>query len=254
LRLFGGKDYDISNAIGVAIGHDHALVLLSTGNVLAINDAWYGKDSVLKSLIYNIIDYDANAISSPDTQFQVLKLACGMNRSALISTTGQLYAWGEKNHSNVLNWRLNDGERDSLGLQPINNRRFPKLTLRNSFSPDLPLNYKGVGNEFVYVVYQSESRVESVLRDRDNWLLKVGRTNNLRRRVSQLSESGPNSLVIGIAFKTYNSRGLEKYIHQSLHNQKKACDIPGRKEWFFSNLAEIEDLRGQFELKSLLVA
>ena len=152
------------------------------------------------------------------------------------------------------NWRLNDGEQNSLGLQPINNRRFPKLTLRNSFSPDLPLNYKGVGNEFVYVVYQSESRVESVLRDRDNWLLKVGRTNNLRRRVSQLSESGPNSLVIGIAFKTYNSRGLEKYIHQSLHNQKKACDIPGRKEWFFSNLAEIEDLRGQFELKSLLVA
>ena len=104
------------------------------------------------------------------------------------------------------------------------------------------------------MVYQSESRIESILRDRENWLVKVGRTNDLQRRVAQLSESGPNSLVIGTAFKTYDSRGLEKYIHKSLHSQKRACDIPGRREWFFSNLTEITDLRGQFERKTVIAA
>ncbi len=151
-------------------------------------------------------------------------------------------------------WKLNDGNGISNQQRNLSPQTLPKLTLRNVLSPGLPLNYKGVGNEFVYVVYQSESRIESILRDRENWLIKVGRTNDLHRRVAQLSESGPNSLVIGTAFKTYDSRGLEKYIHKSLHSQKKACDIPGRREWFFSNLTEITDLRGQFERKTVIAA
>ena len=151
-------------------------------------------------------------------------------------------------------WLLNN--RNSSYVHNINleNKPLPKLTLRSVSNSEIPIKYQGVGNEFVYVIYQSEARIESILRNTDNWVLKVGRTNNLRRRVAQLSLSGPNSLVVGAAFKTYNSRGLENYIHRYLHDQKKACYIPGRREWFFSNLLEIGNLRSQFEQKYRNVA
>ena len=152
------------------------------------------------------------------------------------------------------NWKLNNGKSylycDEIDQQKI----LPKLNLRNDINSEKFLNVKGTGNEFVYVIYQSEARIESILRNRRNWLVKVGRTNDLQRRVAQLSESGPNSLVIGIAFKTNNSRGLEKFIHKALHGRKQACEIPGRREWFYSNLDEISDLRAQFERISLMAA
>lgn len=150
------------------------------------------------------------------------------------------------------NWKLNNGNVNGSKNEIHRHKALPRLILRNVINLEQPLNVKGVGNEYVYVVYQSESRIESVLRNRENWLLKVGRTNNLQRRVAQLSESGSNSLVIGIAFKTYDSKGLEKYIHKALHSQKKACDILGRREWFYSNLAEISRLRAQFERSALM--
>jgi hypothetical protein len=151
-------------------------------------------------------------------------------------------------------WKLNEGITKKSINQTRRDKTLPKLTLRNVVNSEQLLNVKGVGNEYVYVVYQSESRIESILRNRQNWLVKVGRTNNLQKRVAQLSQSGPNSLVIGIAFKSYDSKGLEKYIHKALHSQKKACDIPGRREWFYSNLDEISRLREQFERKSLIAA
>lgn len=146
-------------------------------------------------------------------------------------------------------WRLNDANLSGSASELDYDSEIPRFALRDvtDFGPSL--NVKGVGDEYVYAIYHSESRIESVLRNRENWLLKVGRTNNLQRRVAQLSESGPNSLVIGAAYKTYNSRGLEKYIHQALHAQKKECIIPGRREWFDSNVVEISSLRGQFENK-----
>jgi hypothetical protein len=147
-------------------------------------------------------------------------------------------------------WKINDGKSDNLGDEEDRQKALPRLILRNPRNSMCHLNVKGTGNEYVYVIYQSEARIESVLRNRTNWPLKVGRTNNLQRRVAQLSESGPNSLVIGIAFKTYDSKALEKYIHKALHDQKKACEIPGRREWFYSNMDEISLLRGQFEQNS----
>jgi hypothetical protein len=152
------------------------------------------------------------------------------------------------------NWKLNDGNLNNSKDAVSPHKALPRLILRNVINLETPLNVKGVGDEYVYVVYQSESRIESTLRNHENWLLKVGRTKHLQRRVAQLSESGPNSLVIGIAFKTYDSRGLEKYIHNALHSQKKACDIPGRREWFYSNLGEISRLRVLFERKALMAA
>jgi hypothetical protein len=152
------------------------------------------------------------------------------------------------------NWKLNNGNVNGSKKDIHRHKALPRLILRNIINLEQPSNVKGVGNEYVYVIYQSESRIESVLRNRENWLLKVGRTNNLQRRVAQLSESGPNSLVIGIAFKTYDSKGLEKYIHKALHSQKKACDIPGRREWFYSNLVEISRLRAEYERHALMVA
>ncbi len=152
------------------------------------------------------------------------------------------------------NWKINDGKADNYGVEVEHQKGLPRFSLRNVQSSEQALNVKGSGNEYVYVVYQSEARIESVLRNRQNWLLKVGRTNSLKRRVAQLSESGPNSLVIGIAFKTYDSKGLEKYIHKALQGQKRVCDIPGRREWFYSNMDEISRLRAQFERDSSLVA
>ncbi len=151
-------------------------------------------------------------------------------------------------------WKLNrdhgTSSVNSTGVLDV----FPRLTLRNFSKSEKSINVKGVGSEYVYVVYQSEARIESILRNRKNWPLKVGRTNNLQRRVAQLSESGPNSLVIGIAYKSHDAKGLEKFIHKALHDQKQACEIPGRREWFYSNLDEISDLRRQFERKSFLAA
>jgi len=152
------------------------------------------------------------------------------------------------------NWKINDGKTDNLSVEVEQQKSLPRFILRNPLYSEQYLNVKGSGTEYVYVVYQSESRIESVLRNRQNWLLKVGRTNSLQRRVAQLSESGPNSLVIGIAFKTYDAKGLEKHIHKALHSQKKACDIPGRREWFYSNMDEISFLREQFEHNSSMVA
>ena len=152
------------------------------------------------------------------------------------------------------NWKINHGKNDNLSVEVEQQKALPRFILRNPLYSEQSLNVKGSGNEYVYVVYQSEARIESVLRNRQNWLLKVGRTNNLQRRVAQLSESGPNSLVIGIAFKTYDAKGLEKHIHKALNSQKKACEIPGRREWFYSNMDEISFLRAQFEHNSSMVA
>ena len=151
------------------------------------------------------------------------------------------------------NWKIN-AKKFHVGDEENFSSFMPRLNLRTLKNSEITFNVKGVGDEFVYVVYQSESRIESILRNRENWALKVGRTNNLERRVAQLSESGPNSLVVGIAFKTYNSKALEKSIHKALHSSKKACEIPGRREWFYSNLEEISRLRAQFERHSLLAA
>jgi hypothetical protein len=95
-------------------------------------------------------------------------------------------------------------------------------------------------------------RIEAVLRNRDVWPLKVGKTNNLERRLKQLSESGPNSLCVGLAIYTDNSYNLEQHIHQVLTERGQFLRITGRKEWFRSNLNEIKAISNKYKSKGLI--
>ena len=104
---------------------------------------------------------------------------------------------------------------------------------------DLYFNQKGVGAGYVYVVYSTDLRIESIVNRRKHFPLKVGRTNNIVRRISQLSESGPSALTIGTLFRTDEASNLEKFIHKRLQDQGQHLDIPGRKEWFLSNLQQV---------------
>jgi len=123
--------------------------------------------------------------------------------------------------------------------QIIIKRKYPKLNIRGFEPKNTLYPYYGSGNEFVYVMYETESRIAAILRDRNNWLLKVGRTNDIKRRVAEISQSGPNSLVIGMVFKTNSSKALEIFIHKRLAIEGRKYDLPGRKEWFNSNLTDI---------------
>jgi len=117
--------------------------------------------------------------------------------------------------------------------------------IRNTYFPEpsnpLDLYYKqyGVGSDFVYVVYSTDLRIESIVNGREHFPLKVGKTNNIDRRIAQLSEAGPSSLTIGALFRTDEASRLEKFLHTKLHSKGQHLEIPGRKEWFLSNLSQI---------------
>jgi hypothetical protein len=112
---------------------------------------------------------------------------------------------------------------------------FPKL----SDPKDLYLNQHGVGCDYVYVVYSTDLRIESIVNRRKHFPLKVGRTTNIVRRISQLSEAGPTALTIGTLFRTDQASRLESFIHKNLKDQGQHLDIPGRREWFHSNLQQV---------------
>jgi len=101
------------------------------------------------------------------------------------------------------------------------------------------LNRFGIGSEYVYVIYSSDVRMESVINNFEFFPIKVGKTKNIKRRVEQLSESGPNTLTIGAVFCIDNSTQLEKYIHAKLTDSGQYLDIPGRREWFRSNISQV---------------
>ena len=101
------------------------------------------------------------------------------------------------------------------------------------------LNRFGIGNEYVYVIYSSDVRMESVINNFESFPIKVGKTKNITRRVEQLSQSGPNTLTIGAVFCTENSTQLEKYLHKKLTDSGQYLDIPGRREWFRSNVSQV---------------
>jgi hypothetical protein len=115
---------------------------------------------------------------------------------------------------------------------------------------DLYFNQHGVGSDYVYVVYSSDLRIESIVNRRKHFPLKVGRTNNIARRISQLSEAGPSDLTIGTLFRTDDASRLERFIHKKLQDQGQHLDIPGRKEWFLSNLQQVTGYYQDFILES----
>lgn len=120
-------------------------------------------------------------------------------------------------------------------IHPKSDAHFPEIIdPANRYFPQI-----GTGSDFVYVVYSRDHRIDSIVNQRQHFPLKVGRTNNINRRIAQLSESGPNNLTIGLIMKTDDATSLERFIHKKLHQQGQHLDIPGRKEWFLSNLAQV---------------
>jgi len=115
---------------------------------------------------------------------------------------------------------------------------------------DLYFNQLGVGSDYVYVVYSADLRIESIVNRRKHFPLKVGRTNNISRRISQLSEAGPSALTIGTLFRTDHASRLERFIHKKLQDQGQHLEIPGRKEWFLSNLQQVTSYYQDFILES----
>ena len=110
----------------------------------------------------------------------------------------------------------------------------------------LYFNQHGIGSEYVYVVYSTDLRIESIVNRRKHFPLKVGKTKNIVRRISQLSEAGPSTLTIGTLFRTDEASRLERFIHKKLQDQGQSLDIPGRKEWFLSNLSQVNSHYQEF--------
>jgi hypothetical protein len=154
------------------------------------------------------------------------KLFNELHLIAFSSITGLWYRFSDENfHKAKPNTKI-EISRDTYYPEPSD----PK---------DLYFKQYGVGSDFVYVVYSTELRIDSIVNRRKHFPLKVGRTNNIVRRVSQLSEAGPNALTIGTLFRTDEASKLERFIHKKLQDQGQHLDIPGRKEWFLSNLQEV---------------
>lgn len=110
------------------------------------------------------------------------------------------------------------------------------------------LNKFGSGSEFVYVVYSSDARIESILNKFNSFPIKVGKTKCIERRIEQLSESGPNTLTVGAVFCTNNSTNLERYIHKKLIRAGRRLEIPGRREWFRSDIQTIIRIHNDYIL------
>ena len=156
----------------------------------------------------------------------VNKLFLEYHLIAFSSITGLWYRFFDVNfHEEKPNSKV-DISRDS---------QYPVL----SDPKDLYIRQYGVGSDYVYVVYSTDLRIESIVNRRKHFPLKVGKTTNIVRRIAQLSEAGPNSLTIGTLFRTDEASKLERFIHKKLQDQGQHLDIPGRREWFLSNLQQV---------------
>jgi hypothetical protein len=132
-------------------------------------------------------------------------------------------------------------------------RRNSKVEIRrdshypeSSDPKDLYFKQYGIGSEFVYVVYSTDLRIESIVNGRKHFPLKVGKTNNIGRRIAQLSEAGPSALTIGTLFRTDEASRLERFIHKKLQDKGQHLDIPDRKEWFLSNIGQVTGYYQEF--------
>lgn len=152
---------------------------------------------------------------------------------AFSSITGMWYKFNDKNF-----------HKPKLTADIVNNKGSIYL---ESISPKkMYFRQLGIGTEYVYAIYPSDLRIDSIINGRKHFPLKVGKTNNIARRVAQLSEAGPNTLTIGILFKTDDATSLERFIHGRLKQQGQFLSIPGRKEWFLSNLYQVTSLYHDF--------
>ena len=107
----------------------------------------------------------------------------------------------------------------------------------------------GFGDEFVYCLYSPQQKIHAIVNKIKNYPIKVGKSNNIIRRIKQLSISGSESLVPDLVFCTPKSTELEKNIHSNLKAQFSQMEIPGRKEWFYTNKVEIQNIVKNLRLK-----
>jgi len=153
------------------------------------------------------------------------------------SITGLWYKFSDKNFHKA---------KSKLRIEISRDSHYPDST----DPKDLYVKQFGIGSGYVYVVYSTDLRIDSIINGYRHFPLKVGKTSNIVRRIAQLSESGPNALTIGVIFKTDDASSLERFIHKKLHAQGQHLYIPGRKEWFLSNLSQVTGHYQDFILES----
>ena len=161
------------------------------------------------------------------------KLFNELHLIAFSSITGLWYKFSDEN--------FHMAKRNSK-VKIIGDAHYPE----SSDPKDLYFKQYGVGADFVYVVYSTELRIESIVNGRKHFPLKVGKTNNIVRRIAQLSEAGPSALTIGTLFRTDEASRLERFIHKKLRDQGQHLEIPGRKEWFLSNISQVTGYYQEF--------
>lgn len=160
---------------------------------------------------------------------------------------------------NYLDYDPNSGKFSvlrTLNLEPPAIHPAKQIIGTESFSSvtasDMQFEKIGYGLDYVYVVYSKAMRLEAILKGKETWPLKVGKTNNLKRRIVQLSESGPNSLIIGLVIRSDNAIALEKIIHKKLTGKGQAIKMAHRQEWFESNLSQIKNIYYQLESREAI--
>ena len=118
-----------------------------------------------------------------------------------------------------------------------------------------PETYKylpiGIGDEFVYSLFSPRQKIDAIINRKRNYPIKVGKTNNIVRRIKELSVSGTEALAIDSIFRTKRSSEMEKFIHKYLRTQFSQIEIPGRKEWFYSNKAEVLKIHSEFSQREV---
>ena len=110
----------------------------------------------------------------------------------------------------------------------------------------------GFGQEYVYALYLPAMRYNAALNDWKLYPIKIGRTKNLLNRISALSFTGPGMLVPGVVLRTDNSQILEKELHKTLIANQAQINLSGRREWFRSNITNIEYLFSNLAKKGVI--
>ncbi len=125
-----------------------------------------------------------------------------------------------------------------------------KFVTQKFFIKPSAIQYEQLGHgiDYVYAIYSPSNRFDAAINKQDCFPIKIGKTNNLMRRISNLSESGPGMLVIGLAIRTNKSTNLESTIHTQLAMRGRSIEIPGRKEWFLTNLDEVKSIYKKLNL------
>ena len=110
----------------------------------------------------------------------------------------------------------------------------------------------GFGQEYVYALYLPAMRYNAALSDWKLYPVKIGRTKNLQNRISALSFTGPGMLVPGVVLRTDNSQLFEKELHKTLIANQAQINLSGRREWFRSNITNIEHLFSNLANKGVI--